>query len=423
VIVLEARHRRRDVGQGRRERGQATMEWVDVPIVLYTRVAHREPEGSTHDPWGRTSWCRRARTGRSARRPRHWALPQGLIGRTAGAGVGLAAPRPDPARAGRALPRRGLGRGRDDRAGGGGGRGGERLARLKAAAVARSELPPILGADTWFVCEGQMLGKPASPDEARQMLRRLSGRTHEVVTGLCLVAPHGTRSGIERTAVTFGPMSPEEIDGMSPVASRRTRAGAYHVDGKGALFVSSVTGSPSNVSGLPVRLFVRLARRPTRLGFAEIASPRKEATMKHCAAGWRCSSGKRRRGGGPGAAFAACPSTSPTLSLSKARTRSISPKLHRREGQGGMPSREPGRTRRAPGAEVEKCRRREIGPETTFTLAQIDGTGAIQHIWMTPTGNWRFSTCASAGTGDDSVGGGAGGRLLRLGSRPHAQIS
>jgi len=136
----------------------------------------------------------------------------------------------------------------------------ERLARLKAAAVARSEPPPILGADTVVVCEGRMLGKPASPDEARQMLRRLSGRTHEVVTGLCLVAPQGTRSGIERTAVTFGPMSPEEIDWYVAGGEPMDKAGAYHVDGKGALFVSSVTGSPSNVSGLPVRLFLRLAR-------------------------------------------------------------------------------------------------------------------------------------------------------------------
>jgi septum formation protein len=136
----------------------------------------------------------------------------------------------------------------------------ERLARLKAAAVARSEPPPVLGADTLVVCEGQMLGKPDSPEEARQMLRLLSGRTHEVVTGLCLVAPQGTRSGIERTAVTFAPMSAEEIEWYVGGGEPMDKAGAYHVDGKGALFVSSVAGSPSNVAGLPVRLFLRLAR-------------------------------------------------------------------------------------------------------------------------------------------------------------------
>jgi septum formation protein len=136
----------------------------------------------------------------------------------------------------------------------------ERLARLKAVAVARSEPPPILGADTLVVCEGRMLGKPDSPEEARQMLRLLSGRTHEVVTGLCLIAPQGTRSGIERTAVTFAPMSAEEIEWYVAGGEPMDKAGAYHVDGKGALFVSSVAGSPSNVAGLPVRLFLRLAR-------------------------------------------------------------------------------------------------------------------------------------------------------------------
>jgi len=136
----------------------------------------------------------------------------------------------------------------------------ERLARLKAASAARSEPPPILAADTVVVCEGRILGKPVSPEDARQMLRRLSGRTHEVVTGLCLIAPRGTRSGVERTAVTFAPMSAEEIDWYVASGEPIDKAGGYHVDGKGALFVSSVAGSPSNVAGLPVRLFLGLAR-------------------------------------------------------------------------------------------------------------------------------------------------------------------
>jgi len=134
-----------------------------------------------------------------------------------------------------------------------------RLARVKAASVARAEPPPILAADTVVVCEGRILGKPGSPDEARQMLRMLSGRTHEVVTGLCLVAPGGTRSGVERTAVTFAPMSAAEVDWYVATGEPMDKAGAYHVDGRGALFVASVSGSPSNVAGLPVRLFRRLA--------------------------------------------------------------------------------------------------------------------------------------------------------------------
>jgi septum formation protein len=136
----------------------------------------------------------------------------------------------------------------------------ERLARVKAAAAAQTETPPILAADTVVVCEGRILGKPGSAEEARQMLRLLSGRTHEVVTGLCLVAASGTRSGIERTAVTFASLSAAEVDWYVETGEPTDKAGAYHVDGRGALFVASVSGSPSNVAGLPVRLFQRLAR-------------------------------------------------------------------------------------------------------------------------------------------------------------------
>lgn len=92
------------------------------------------------------------------------------------------------------------------------------------------------------------------------MLRLLSGRTHEVVTGLCLVARDGARSGVERTAVTFAPMSAAEVEWYVATGEPLDKAGAYHVDGRGALFVSSVSGSPSNVAGLPVPLLRRLAR-------------------------------------------------------------------------------------------------------------------------------------------------------------------
>jgi nucleoside triphosphate pyrophosphatase len=136
----------------------------------------------------------------------------------------------------------------------------ERLARLKAQTVARTEPPPILAADTVVVCEDEILGKPASADGARQMLRRLAGRTHEVLTGLCLVTRTRTVSGVERTGVTFAPMTEAEIDWYVATGEPMDKAGAYHVDGRGGLFVASVTGSPSNVAGLPVRLLLGLAR-------------------------------------------------------------------------------------------------------------------------------------------------------------------
>jgi septum formation protein len=136
----------------------------------------------------------------------------------------------------------------------------ERLARLKAGSVAASEPPPILAADTLVVCGRRILGKPASAEEAREMLRLLSGRTHEVVTGLCVIGRGATRSGVERTSVTFASMSEGDIDWYVATGEPVDKAGAYHVDGRGALFVARVDGSPSNVAGLPVRLFLRLAR-------------------------------------------------------------------------------------------------------------------------------------------------------------------
>jgi septum formation protein len=118
------------------------------------------------------------------------------------------------------------------------------------------------------VCEGRILGKPGSAAEARSMLELLSGRTHEVVTGLCLVTSDGPRSGVERSAVTFAAMSAAEIDWYVGTGEPMGKAGAYHIEGRGAWFVASVSGSPSNVAGLPVGLFRRLVRESrVDLGF------------------------------------------------------------------------------------------------------------------------------------------------------------
>ena len=136
----------------------------------------------------------------------------------------------------------------------------ERLARDKALAVVRGEALPVLAADTEVVCDGRVLGKPAGAPESVAMLRGLAGRTHEVVTGLCLVSGGQTRSGVERTSVRFAPMSSQELAWYAATGEPLDKAGGYHVDGRGALFVESVSGSPSNVAGLPVRLLLRLAR-------------------------------------------------------------------------------------------------------------------------------------------------------------------
>lgn len=141
-----------------------------------------------------------------------------------------------------------------------GGAAVERLARAKALAVAPGEDLPVLAADTEVVCDGQILGKPAGEEDAAAMLRRLRGRTHEVITGVCLVDRGIARSGVERSRVTFAPMSEDELRWYVATGEPLDKAGGYHVDGRGALFIEAVEGSPSNVAGLPVRLALRLFR-------------------------------------------------------------------------------------------------------------------------------------------------------------------
>jgi septum formation protein len=136
----------------------------------------------------------------------------------------------------------------------------ERLARAKALAVARREALPVLAADTEVLLDGHVLGKPADESDAIAMLRRLSGRAHEVVTGVCLVSAGETRSAVERSVVRFAPMSEEQMAWYAATGEPLDKAGGYHVDGRGALFIETVEGSPSNVAGLPVRLVLRLAR-------------------------------------------------------------------------------------------------------------------------------------------------------------------
>jgi septum formation protein len=134
----------------------------------------------------------------------------------------------------------------------------ERVARAKAASVSGEALP-VLAADTLVTCQGRILGKPADAAEAGRMLRLLSGRVHEVVTGVCLAAAGRAVSGVERTAVTFAALSDGDIAWYVATGEPMDKAGAYHVDGRGAAFIDRIEGSPSNVAGLPVRLLLKLA--------------------------------------------------------------------------------------------------------------------------------------------------------------------
>jgi septum formation protein len=134
----------------------------------------------------------------------------------------------------------------------------ERLARAKAAAALPEPLP-VLAADTLVACEGHILGKPADAAEAGAMLRRLSGRRHEVVTGVCLALGGRFFSARAHTAVTMARLSESEIAWYVGTGEPLDKAGAYHMDGRGAAFVEAIDGSPSNVVGLPVRLLMDLA--------------------------------------------------------------------------------------------------------------------------------------------------------------------
>jgi len=139
-------------------------------------------------------------------------------------------------------------------------RAATRLAQAKAVAVARDDGRPVLAADTLVVCDGRILGKPVSPADAADMLRLLSGRAHEVITGVCLVSIGVPRTAVARTTVQFAALSEAEIAWYVATEESLDKAGAYHVDGRGALFITGISGSPSNVAGLPVRAVLTLAR-------------------------------------------------------------------------------------------------------------------------------------------------------------------
>jgi septum formation protein len=136
-----------------------------------------------------------------------------------------------------------------------------RLAREKAEYVARSLDPApagavVLGADTEVLLDGQPLGKPQSDAHAADMLRRLAGRPHDVVTGLCIVPlPHGRRplmQEVVHTRVYFGPMNESEIAEYVASGEHRDKAGAYGIQGRAARFVTRIEGCYYNVMGLPV---------------------------------------------------------------------------------------------------------------------------------------------------------------------------
>ncbi len=150
----------------------------------------------------------------------------------------------------------------------------KRLAREKAEAVFNaqqqshtpSEDDPlfVLGADTIVVCDRQILNKPVDDADAARMLRLLAGRTHQVITGVCLISPLGAEVASETTRVTMLNSSDEEI--LAYVATREPmdKAGAYAIQGHASRWIPRIVGCYFNVVGLPVALvntMIESARR------------------------------------------------------------------------------------------------------------------------------------------------------------------
>ena len=148
----------------------------------------------------------------------------------------------------------------------------ERMAREKALAVFRRRSNDfVLGADTIVVVDGEILGKPRDRADAVRMLRVLSGRTHQVVTGVCLVGPRmrtedrQPEAGFEdvrseTTLVTVDPLGDDDIHSYVSTGEPTDKAGAYAIQGRASRWISRIEGDYFNVVGLPVSLVYKMLR-------------------------------------------------------------------------------------------------------------------------------------------------------------------
>jgi septum formation protein len=138
----------------------------------------------------------------------------------------------------------------------------ERLAREKALSVAGQRPQDcVLGADTVVVIDGQILGKPSDAADAARMLRLLSGREHQVITGVCLVAGGQRSVASETTSVTMSEISEKEVTDYVASGEPMDKAGAYAIQGIASRWIPRIEGDYSNVVGLPVALVCRMLRQ------------------------------------------------------------------------------------------------------------------------------------------------------------------
>ena len=135
-----------------------------------------------------------------------------------------------------------------------------RVSRLKALATERSGEDVVIAADTIVVLGSQILGKPHSPEEAKQMLRSLSGRDHQVMTGLTVLRGETCRTVTEITHIHFRQLLEREIEAYVQSGEPMDKAGSYGIQGGAALFAEGMSGDYYNVMGLPVCTLWKLLR-------------------------------------------------------------------------------------------------------------------------------------------------------------------
>lgn len=131
------------------------------------------------------------------------------------------------------------------------------LSKQKAEEISARNFPDgnirdtIVAADTVVAIDGEILGKPHSPEHAKEMLRKLSGRKHSVFTGVTLITPSDSVTFAEETLVEFYPLTEQEIEIYTASGEPMDKAGAYGIQGRGALLVKRIEGDYYNVMGLP----------------------------------------------------------------------------------------------------------------------------------------------------------------------------
>ena len=137
----------------------------------------------------------------------------------------------------------------------------ERLAQEKALEGYRrfgGDRSLVLGSDTTVVLDGHILGKPVDIADAVQLLRALSGREHQVMTGVALATESGVQARVSVTAVSFRELDPREIEAYCATGEPMDKAGGYGIQGRGGAFVTAISGSYSAVVGLPLDITASL---------------------------------------------------------------------------------------------------------------------------------------------------------------------